>query len=210
MLIDVSVPLRAGMPHWPGDPPFQRELVKSFAAGDASTVSRLNFGAHSGTHMDAPVHFVPGAEGIDAIPLDACVGPVFVADLTHVDGAISAADLDAAAVPDGTVRLLAKTRNSGWAGETAFREDFVAYDASAADWCLASGVRFVGIDYLSIEPFGSGKIGHPVHNALLGGGVVVLEGVDLAGVEPGEWELIALPIPVDGCDGAPARVLLRR
>lgn len=210
MLVDISVPLREGMPGWPGQLGFHRDVDRSTDAGDRVTISTLRFGAHTGTHMDAPVHFLAGGAGTDAIDLDAGIGPAFVADLTDVEGAITADDLEGAGVPEGTDRLLAKTRNSGWSSSRDFDEDFVAFDGSGAEWCVDRGMRFVGIDYLSIEPFGSGDRGNPAHKTFLGAGVVVCEGLDLAAVDPGEWELIALPIRVVGGDGAPARVVLRR
>ncbi|HVL81602.1 MAG TPA: cyclase family protein [Actinomycetota bacterium] len=208
MIVDVTVPLRPDLPTWPGERGLRREVRKDVASGDSSTVSEVVVGAHTGTHMDAPIHFLVGGSGIDALPVDALVGPGFVADLRGVEGAISADHLDAASVPEGCERLLARTRNSGWSSDTSFREDFVAYDESAARWIVDRGIRLVGIDYLSIEPFGSKE--HPTHKVLLGAGVVIVEGVDLAEVEPGPWEVIALPLPIPGGDGSPARVLLRR
>jgi arylformamidase len=210
MLLDVSVALRPGLPHWPGQPGFERTVERSVDEGDRVTISTLRLGAHTGTHVDGPVHFLPRSPGTEAIDLEACVGPAFVADLRALGGAITAEHLDAAGVPDATTRLLAKTRNSGWSRDESFREDFCAYDGSAARWCVERGMRLVGIDYLSIEPFGSGDIGNPTHRTLLEAGVVVLEGIDLADAEPGEWDVIALPVLVPGGDGAPARVLLRR
>jgi arylformamidase len=210
VIVDISVRLRPDLVHWPGQDGFVRTVHNSTEVGDRVTVSSISMGAHNGTHMDAPVHFLAGGAGIESLDLDACIGPAFVADLRSVPEAISASDLDAAGVPTGTTRLLALTRNSGWASDDAFREDFVAYDGSAAQWCVARGIRLLGIDYLSIEPFGSGAIGNPTHKTLLGAGVVVLEGLDLAGVEPGMWELVALPIAVPGGDGAPARAVLMR
>lgn len=210
MIVDVSVPLRPDLPHWPNEDGFRRHLVHDLAAGASATVSSLLLGAHVGTHMDAPVHFLEGGDGIDAVDLDACVGPGWVADLTALERPITADDLEAAGIPDGIGRLLAKTRNSGWSRDASFREDFVAYDASAAEWCLRRGMVLVGIDYLSIEPYGSGAVGHPVHHALLRHGVVIVEGIELADVEPGPWEVVALPLRIVGGDGSPARVVLRR
>lgn len=207
-IYDVTAPLREDLPTWPGQEGLRRRLVKDLAKGDSSTVSHLSVGAHTGTHIDAPVHFIEGGAGIDALPPEPLVGRALVADLQAVDGVIAAGDLDAAA-PDGAERLLLKTRNSGWSVPGgSFRQDFVALDPSAAEWCLSHRVRLVGIDYLSIEPFGSGRQGHPVHRVLLGAGVVILEGVDLQEVEPGSYLLAALPLPVPGGDGAPARVVL--
>ncbi len=210
MIVDVTVRLREGLPHWPGQDGFGREVASSTDAGDRSTVSTLTLGAHTGTHFDGPVHFLAGGPGIESLPLEALLGDCCVADLTQLEEHITAEALEAAGIPDGTTRLLAKTRNSGWSHDDAFREGFCAYDASAARWCVERGMVLVANDYLSIEPRGSGDIGNPTHKTLLGAGVVVLEGVDLEGVEPGAWELIALPIPVVGGDGAPGRVLLRR
>jgi arylformamidase len=210
MIVDVSVPLRADLPHWPGESALDREVVSSVEDGDSATVSRLTMGTHTGTHMDAPVHFLAGGEGIDTLPLEALWGPAFVADLTDVEGTISADDLEEAGIPDDCERLLAKTRNSGWSADTGFREDFAAYDASAARWVVERRIKLLGIDYLSIEPFGSGRLDHPTHKTLLGAGVVIVEGVELAEVEPGDWEVVALPLLIPHGDGSPARVLLRR
>jgi arylformamidase len=205
---DVTAPLREDLPAWPGEEGLRRRLVKDQSRGDSSTVSHLSLGAHTGTHIDAPVHFLVGGGGIDALAPEALVGPALVAGLEGAQEAITASDLEAA-VPEGAERLLLKTRNSGWsASDTSFREDFVALDPSAAEWCVSRGVRLVGIDYLSIEPFGSGSQGHPVHRALLGGGVVIVEGLELETVEPGPYLVAALPLAVPGSDGAPARVVL--
>jgi arylformamidase len=174
---------------------------------DDATVSHLAFGAHSGTHIDAPVHFLADGAGIDAFPIEVFVGPCFVADLRHVTGLITEVDLDAAGTPDDCVRLLALTRNSGWSRhDTDFHPDYVAFAHSAAAWCLERGVRLLGNDYLSVEAFESD--GFPVHKTLLAAGIALLEGIDLEGVAPGLYELIALPILIPGSDGAPARAVL--
>jgi arylformamidase len=205
---DATAPLREDLPTWPGEQGLDRRLVKEFAKGDSSTVSHLSLGAHTGTHIDAPVHFIEGGGGIDALDPEALVGPAVVVGLDRVEGTIGGDDLDAS-VPEGARRILVKTRNSGWsASDTEFREDFVALDPSAAEWCVARGMRLVGIDYLSIEPFGSGRKGHPVHRALLEAGVVIVEGLDLVAVDPGPYVVAALPLAVPGGDGSPARVVL--
>jgi arylformamidase len=206
---DVSAPLRPGLPAWPGDVGFQRDVVASFEAGDGVRLSKLSLSVHTGTHMDAPCHFIPDGAGIEALEMDSLYGPAQVVDLEHMRGPITAASLDDAGIPVATQRLLAKTRNSGWSrSDAAFQEDFVAFDASAARWCLENDIRLIGIDYLSIEPFGSGKTGYSTHKTLLGGGVVILEGLDLADVAPGFYTVAALPLLVPGSDGAPARVIL--
>jgi arylformamidase len=206
---DVSAALRSDLPPWPGDHTFQRDVVRDVSKGDSATVSRLSLSAHNGTHVDAPCHFLPGAPGIEGLSPDVLVGPAEVVGLEHLRAPISAADLDALDLADGTERLLAKTSNSGWSAvDTAFREDFIAFDASGAQWCVDRGVRLVGIDYLSIEPFGSDRTGHPVHKTLLGAGITIVEGLDLDGVAPGSYLVAALPLLIPGGDGAPARVVL--
>jgi arylformamidase len=205
---DVSAPLREDLPVWPGEEGMRRTLVAQ-QPDDPATVSHLAFGAHTGTHVDAPVHFLPGEAGVEAFAPDVFLGRCYVADFRDVEATIGAADLTLAGLPDDAERILAKTRNSGWSAEsTEFREDYVAYDLSAAEWCLARGVRLLGIDYLSVEEFGADEDEHPVHKALLGAGVAILEGLDLAGVEPGGYELAALPLRIPGSDGAPVRAVL--
>lgn len=211
-VIDISAPLRDDLPTWPGEDGLVRELSADQSDGDPATVSHLSLGAHTGTHVDAPVHFLPDGEGLEAFDLDAFVGPVTVVDLSHASGEITADDLDRADVPAITSRLLVRTRNSGWsATATEFDERYIALDRSAADWCVTRGLRLIGIDYLSIEPFDPGERGAPVHRALLDASVAILEGLDLDGVEAGEYELAALPLRIpDGIDGAPARAVLTR
>lgn len=205
---DVSAPLRPDLPAWPGEEGMRRVLVAA-QPRDPATVSRLSLGAHTGTHVDAPVHFLPGRAGVEAFPPDVFVGGCHVVDLRHVARRIGADDLEAAGLPDDPQRILALTRNSGWSRtDTAFREGYVAYAPSAAEWSLARGVRLLGIDYLSIETFDAEEEGHPVHRALLGAGVAILEGLDLAGVAPGVYDLVALPLLVPGSDGAPVRAAL--
>jgi arylformamidase len=209
-IFDISAPLRDDLPTWPGEEALRRRFTASQSDGDAMTTSHLALGAHTGTHVDAPIHFLPDGAGVDAFVPDTFVGSAFVADLTGVAGPIGAADLDAAAIPPGTTRLLAKTRNSGWsAADRAFREDFVAYDESAATWCVDRGIRLLGIDYLSIERFDADQRGYPVHKTLLAAGVAILEGIDLADVPRGVYEIAALPLRIPGADGAPARAVLR-
>jgi arylformamidase len=198
-IIDVSVPVRPGMVTYPGDPTVKLERVTSLANGDVANVSRLDFGVHSGTHVDAPVHFIDGAPAAEALPLDVLIGPARVLDLTAADR------LDAGALDGQTLseRVLLKTRNSDlWARET-FADDFLALTEDGARALVAAGVRLVGIDYLSIGD-------ERAHQALLGAGLVAIEGLDLRDVEPGEYELFCAPLKLVGSDGAPARVILRR
>ena len=206
---DISAPLRAELVTWPGVVErFDRHTVASFDAGDAMTVSHLHLGAHAGTHIDAPCHFLPDGGGIETLPTDAFIGPAHVIDVPVGTPVITAELLDDAGIPQGTSRLLARTSNSGWSGRaTSFDEDYVAFDASAATWCVEHGLVLVGIDYLSVEPFDADTCDFPVHRTLLGAGVVVLESLDLADVSAGPYDLVVLPLLIPGSDGAPARAV---
>lgn len=204
---DVSVPLEAGLPIFEGDPSFHLERAFSIAGGAACNVSRVDMGVHSGTHLDAPLHFIDGAPGSDGIPLSAGLGAAWVVDATGLaGGAISAGDLASLEIPAGETRLLFKTRNSALWSQPGFQASFIGLDESAAAALVARGVQFVGIDYLSIGPFGNAV---ETHQTLLGAGVAILEGADLRNVDPGPVELLCLPIRLMGSDGVPARVLVR-
>ena len=198
-IIDVSVPVRPGMVTYPGDPTVTLERVVSIADGGVCNLSRLDFGVHSGTHVDAPVHFLDGAPAAEALPLDLLVGPARVLDLT-VAGRL---DSSAFETVELTQRILLKTRNSELWARDSFADDFLALTGEGARALIGGGVRLVGIDYLSIGD-------EEAHEALLGAGVVAIEGLDLRDVDPGDYELICAPLKLVGSDGAPARVLLRR
>ena len=204
-MIDVTVPVRTGMVVYEGDPRVRRELAQSLAAGGICNVSRLECGVHTGTHIDAPVHFIEGAAGIEATPLDALIDDACVVDATSIDTDIDAATLHRLTIPDGVTRLLFKTPNSQLWGRTSFSPDFVGLTADAARVLVERDVRLVGIDYLSIAPK---RDPAPTHVALLAAGVVILEGLDLRAVTPGPYRLICLPLLLEGSDGAPARALL--
>lgn len=205
--IDISVPLRSGMVHWPDNPPVQIERMLSIDRGDSANVSRLSMGAHTGTHMDAPIHFVPGGAGIDHLPLAATIGPARVIEIRD-PVAIHPEELTPYALQAGE-RVLFKTRNSSrdWAHQ-AFIENFVYISAEAARYLAGQRVQTVGVDYLSVG--GYAKDGPETHRALLEGGIWIIEGLDLSAVAAGAYELICLPLKIEGCDGAPARALLRR
>ena len=206
---DVAVVLRPDMVTWPGEPGPRFEPLRRIDRGDAANVSLVTFGTHTGTHVDPPVHFVEGANTVDRLPIDALVGPCRVLEFAGA-GHVSGPWLERAGIPARSERLLFKTRNSArWADPTApFTRDFTAIDASAARWCVEHGVKLVGIDYLSIEPQGPEKQGYPVHNTLLRANVVIVEGLDLSAVGPGEYELVCAPLKLANGDGAPARVFL--
>ena len=202
---DISVPLRPDMPTYEGEPGPRLEFRKLLSKGDSSTVSVLSLGSHTGTHVDAPSHFIDGAHGVEELPLDALVGPAYVAEFsgnTH----ITATDLESMAIPADCQRLLFKTRNSAFWVDPEFHTDFIALAPDAARKLTERDLRLVGIDYLSIERFRARP--HEVHETLLAGGVVVLEGADLRSVSGGSYFLVCAPLNVVGAEGAPARAFL--
>jgi arylformamidase len=204
--IDVSVPLDAQLATYPHNTPFTLEAIKRIARGDSSNVSTLHMSAHAGTHVDAPRHFFDDRPGTEALPLDLLIGRARVIEL-GTRAAITAEDLQPFDLA-GDVRVLIKTRNSQFWGSPDFHEDYVGVAGSGATWLVEHGVKVVGVDYLSVEQFKN--VGKPAHHILLGGGVVVIEGLDLRDVDPGVYEMICLPLRVVASDGAPARVVLRR
>lgn len=204
---DISVPIRGGMPVYPGDPPVVVEQVASIANGDGLNLSLATFGLHTGTHVDAPLHFIDGAPGADALPLEALIGPALVVDATAFAGDIGEAEFQALAVPSSARRVLLKTGNSSLWDRDGFSSEFVGLTAEAANLLVGLGVRLVGIDYLSIATASDPA---PAHMALLRAGVVIVEGLDLRNIEAGEYMLACLPLRIAGADGAPARAVLWR
>jgi arylformamidase len=201
---DVTVPLVPGMLAYPGDPPFALEPLQRL--GEAPfRLSRLSMATHSGTHVDAPAHFVAGGSTVDQLPLEILMGKARVAEV-GVRERVDRGDLEALDLRDD-LRVLLKTRMSGQMLKPGYQEDHVYLSEDAALYLAQAGIKLVGFDYLSIDRFGSADF--PAHHALLGAGVVVVEGLDLSGVEPGEYEMACLPLRVAGGDGAPARVVLR-
>lgn len=205
---DVSLTISAELPRWPGSPPVEYTRRRDMARGDHVNDGALSFGVHTGTHVDAPLHFLADGADVTDLELDALIGPAVVAALPDAD-AVTARDLEALDLPADTRRLLLRTRNSEeWRrGAREFREDFVALTADAARWVVERGLRLIGVDYLSVQRFNDGP---ETHIALLAADVVILEGLNLAEIEPGAYELIALPLKLAAGDGAPARAVLRR
>jgi arylformamidase len=198
---DVSVPIRPGMIVYRGNPGVRLERHTSIADGEHANVRRLELGVHSGTHVDAPLHFVDGAPGTESLDAQAFVGPATVVDATAVEGDLDRGALERLDLPDGVERVLFKTSNSRlWALES-FSHEFVRLTGSGARFLIDRGVRMIGIDYLSVGD-------EDAHRELLGNGVAALEGLDLRDVEPGEYRLVCLPLRLEGSDGAPARALL--
>lgn len=210
-IYDISVAIAPGeTPTYPGDPGLEVGSWSAIARGDAANVTVLNFGAHTGTHVDAPAHFIEGATRIDSLPLDALVGRARVVEIPADAVAVAEAHVRPESLR-GATRVLFKTRNSAfWEDPRGrFREDFAYIEPAAARALVAAGVRLVGFDYLSVEKFGSE--GFETHLALLSAGVVIVEGLDLRAVGAGLYELCCLPLRIaaGSGDGAPARAVLR-
>lgn len=204
-LIDVSVPLSPAVPTFPGDPRFHMEFTHRIADGQPYNVARITMGAHSGTHVDAPYHFLADGGTVDQLPLEILMGKARVVEISSREK-IERADLEALDLRDD-LRILLKTRMSGQLRVSAFQEDFVYLTPDAAQYLVQAGIKLVGIDYLSVEKFGSQDFA--AHHALLGAGVVIIEGLDLSQAEPGEYDMACLPLRIAGADGSPARVVLR-
>ena len=206
-IIDISVPLTNHMPFWPGSPGFHLELWQSRDNGDPVNCSRMDCDVHVGTHIDAPFHFLPSGITTDQLPIEAFIGPAFVAHLPNIE-IITAKDLDILSIPDETTRLLFHTDNSElWrGGKKEFYPDYVALTIDAARWIVQHGIRLVGIDYLSVQRYADGP---ETHRILLQNDVIIVEGLNLSDVSSGFYELICLPLQIMGAEGSPARAVLR-
>ena len=204
-LFDISVPVKNGGVVYPGNPEIHIELQQDMSRGGSSNVSLVAIGSHTGTHVDAPLHMIPGGAGVDGIPLDALIGPALVIAFDDDVMAVTEAYLRSQPIA-GHERVLLKTRNSRYIRERDFHRDYTYLAPDGAEYLVSLGVRLVGIDYLSIEQFHSGH--HRTHKTLLSRGVVIVEGLDLSQPPAGEYELYCLPVLLDGLDGAPARAVL--
>lgn len=197
--------MRAGLPTYAGEPGVELAYHMRMSTGDPYNVSKLSLGSHTGTHIDAPFHFLDGAPTVEHLALESLVGPCVVVPHDG-EGHVTASDLDAWDLPEDLARLLIKTRNSGLWDSDDFHEDYIALTADAAKWVADRGIVLVGIDYMSIEEFGATEF--VVHETLLRQNIVILEGLDLREVAPGLYNMVCAPLLVVGAEGAPARVLL--
>ena len=206
-IVDISVPVSAGLPVWPGDPQIEIQRYRLISDGSNSNDSRLSCSVHSGTHVDAPAHFIENGASVEQLPLEILMGPVTVVELLEAD-IITPELLETQALAPDTRRLLIKTKNSAlWANPGhPFNPDFVALNSESARWIVTQGIGLIGIDYLSIQMF---KDAEPLtHRILLEAGIIIVEGLDLRKAAPGEYQLCCLPIKLAGCEGAPARAVL--
>ncbi len=204
-IFDVTLLIQHGMPVYEGDPEVSVERWLSISHGAPANVSLLTMGSHTGTHVDAPAHFRDGAIGVDRLALDVLIGParVYAPRVSHHIDAASLRGMDLTSLP----RILFKARSTTHRGEGGFRADFGGLTEDAARLLVDAGVTLVGVDSLSVEP--SGSSGFPTHRTLLDAGVIILEGLDLSAVPPGQYELLCMPLKLRDGDGAPARVVLR-
>jgi arylformamidase len=204
-IYDVSVPIRSGGLVYPGNPEIEIALQQAVAKGAGANVSSIRFGSHTGTHADAARHFFDDGQSVDRIPLERLIGPALLLGFPGDVRAVGADDLRKHDIK-GQTRILLRTRNSALLSQKEFVKDYTYLAPDGAQYLVDNGVELVGIDYLSIEQFHSGH--HMTHRILLERSVVILEGLDLSVPAPGEYQLICLPLRIEGCDGAPARAVL--
>lgn len=208
-ILDISMPLDGSTPLWPGDPPVELTRLADIGAGDVATMSSLSLGCHSGTHVDAPAHFLAGGADASTLSLDTLIGPAWVADLDAVGSSatprtVGRTLLDRLPLPTKVTRLLLKTRGRE-RGRHRRSTPSLGLSAAGAAWLVERGIRLFGIDSMSVA-YGAHMV--PAHRALLRAGVIVVEGLDLCEVEPGAYDLVCLPLRLPGAEGAPARAVL--
>ncbi len=204
---DVSLTISPDLVVWPGDPAISLERASKIEEGANANVSHIDMGVHTGTHVDAPCHFLMGAKGIDQVDINVLIGPAIVYQLDDAIDVVNAQVLQKLAIPEGTRRVLLKTRNSQYWRDNVmkFQPDFVGIDLDGANYLVEHGIQLIGIDYISVSPYKKSK---PTHEVLLKKGIVIIEGLDLSEIKPGPYQLYCLPVKLKGSDGAPARTVL--
>jgi arylformamidase len=203
---DISWPIRTGGVIYPKNPPIEVVQVSDMSRGDSSNGSRLSFGSHTATHVDAPHHMINGAATVEQLPLDVLIGRALLVRFKDDVMSITADHLQSLPI-EGHTRVLFATRNSKLSQQADFVPDYTYIAPDAAEYLVVKGIKLVGVDYLSIEQFKSGH--HKTHKTLLGAGAVIVEGLQLSKPAAGVYELICLPLLIPGIDGAPARAVLR-
>ena len=206
-IYDISLSISPNLPNWPGDPPLQIEQIESMDKGAHDNVTHISASVHLGTHVDAPRHFLNDGRTIEQLPLEVLTGPCYVTQLPDGIEAITSEVLDRTEITSEMKRVLFGTSNSHyWAkNESKFQTDFVAITEDGAEWLVERGVQLVGVDYLSVAPYGDSV---PTHTVLLKAGIVVVEGLNLSNIMRGFYDLYCLPLKIAGSDGAPARAIL--
>lgn len=209
-IYDISLPISPSLPLWPGDPCVQLRQVSAISSGATANVSWIGMGVHTGTHIDAPKHFIDSGLTIEQIPLEKMIGKALLLEIDSTEGVISERVLEShpkRALLEKATKVLFRTRNSNfWAeGITDFRQDHIGIDTSGARFLSKLKLDLVGIDYLSVAPFAETR---PPHLALLSENIIILEGIDLSQVPQGEYDLYCLPLLIPGCEGSPSRAIL--
>ncbi|MEX2178746.1 MAG: cyclase family protein [Gemmatimonadaceae bacterium] len=204
-IFDISVPMANGGTVYPGNPEIRIAPHSELSRGASANVSLITFGSHTGTHVDAPRHFFEAGSTVDRLPLTALIGPAHVIGFSHDVMSVSAEHLRQYNL-DGAERVLIRTRNSTFLTDGRFHEDYTYLEPGGAEYLASIGVKLVGVDYLSVEQFHSGH--HRTHRTLLERGIVIVEGLDLSVVPPGQYAFFCLPLRLEGLDGAPARAVL--
>jgi arylformamidase len=202
--IDISIPLKSDMLHYPGDPRVEINRIKEIAGGDPYTITHLSMGAHSGTHVDAPSHCMRDGTSIDRIPMTAILGRAKILEINH-GNRIAPGDIDESAISPGDIILL-KTSNSELLKQKAFTPEYVYLSTEAAEYLADRNIATIGIDYLSI---GGQKNDDEVHRILLQASIWIIEGLDLSGVSAGVYDFVCLPLRIEGAEAAPARAFLK-
>ncbi|MBI2465407.1 cyclase family protein [Candidatus Shapirobacteria bacterium] len=204
-IYDVTLPIHKDMLVWEGDESVSIEQTATLAK-DEVALTRFSFGSHTGTHIDAPSHFLQNGKTLDKIPLNKLIGKCRVLDLTGIKHQeIQVSDLSERNITKGD-RILLKTGNFRLLRKATFPKKYISLSLEAAEFLVKKEVVLVGTDFLSIEK--KANPNHPVHKALLSKGIVNVEGLNLENVPAGKYEMICLPLHVVGVDGAPARVIL--
>lgn len=204
-IYDISAPIETQGLIYPGNPEIDIAAQQAISNGAGANVSRISFGSHTGTHVDAAKHFFDDGQTVDEIPLEKLIGPAILIAVDDSNMSVSAADLERIDLGNHT-RILIRSRNSSFLNEREFHRDFTFLTPDGAEYLVSRGVELVGVDYLSIEQFHSGH--HRTHRTLLEKNVVIVEGLNLRDVPTGEYEFICLPLRLAGLDGAPARAVL--
>jgi arylformamidase len=204
---DITLTISPDLIVWPDDPPVELSRISSIADGDEANVTRIQMAVHTGTHIDAPCHFIEGADSVEDVSIDMLTGRAYVLHVDDDVDLITKELLENSSIPPRTKRVLFRTRNSHhWnSPHTTFDREYVALDSEGAAYMIQRGVKLVGVDYLSVAPFTDTV---PTHQTLLEAGIVVVEGLDLSQVAQGRYTLYCLPLKIEGADGAPARAIL--
>jgi len=204
---DITLTISSDMVNWPSDPPILLDRISKIEEGANANITHLQMSAHTGTHIDAPFHFLNEGDTVENIPIDLLFGRAYVLHLPDEADLITRELVENSTIPPRTKRVLFRTRNSELWKSTrkTFDENYVALAPDAAEYLVKRGVKLIGIDYFSVAPYGDSV---PTHQILLRAGIVILEGLDLSEVGQGRYTLHCLPLKIAGADGAPARAIL--